>query len=481
MESAQTAGQASQQKEASASRRSLRSVILPALYLLMAVLLAVFSNYANRNGQFRMSRVLAILALLLAVVVCVTLVPRLIQKMRGEGFRTAHTFRVTQRGALYLLTVLAIAFASFNTGNNLLILVLSVLLASLIVSGMVANAMLRKLKVSLNLPAAIHARQKVIFFLSLENLKKRLPTFALHLSGRFSLAGGQGSAEVQETAFPFIPPGGNASLRVDCRFPNRGVYTVERFQVHTSFPFGFFTRGRSMEVQGQVIVYPARIDLDALWMHFPLLREGLRESNRKGLGGSLYNIRPYRSGDMARFVHWKATAKQGQLMVKDFARDEDRPLKVMFSTYLPSRDQESLRCFEDAVSCIASLAERFYLRGRRFSFDSGEYQSVLKGSIGEYEALMQYLSQVAPASRKRLRAYEAEGTAILFAAGKSEQSDGLTCIDYLRLPPLASADADEVSARDEEADKARQEDADDSPESSPTRAVAFKPRPGAGV
>lgn len=220
MASAQTAGQTSAgHKQAYSAKRSLRSVVLPALYLLLAVLLAVFSNYANRNGQFRMSRVLAILALMLAVVVCVTLVPRLIQKMRGEGFRTTQTFRLTQRGALYLLTVLAIAFASFNTGNNLLILVLSVLLASLIVSGMVANAMLRKLKVSLNLPAAIHARQKVIFFLSLENLKKQLPSFALHLGGRFSLAGRpQGSTEVQETSFPFIPPGGNASVRVDCSF-----------------------------------------------------------------------------------------------------------------------------------------------------------------------------------------------------------------------------------------------------------------------
>ncbi|HSR53158.1 MAG TPA: DUF58 domain-containing protein [Acidobacteriota bacterium] len=441
MASAQAVGEPrSQPEDASRQRRQgVRAVILPTLYLLTAVTLAILSNYANRNGQFRMSNVLAILALLLAVVVCLTLIPRLIHKMRGEGFQSSQSFRITQRGGLYLLTVLAIAFASFNTGNNLLILVLSVLLASLIVSGMTANAVLRKLKVSLNLPSSIHARQKVVFFLKLENLKKHLPSFALHLSGRFSTGGTKGgSTEVQTTGFPFIPPGDSSSARVNCVFPSRGVYSVERFQVETTFPFGFFTRRRAMDVQGQIIVYPARVDLDTLWMQFPWLRDGLRESSRKGLGGSLYNIRPYRSGDMARFVHWKATAKQGDLMVKDFARDEDRPLKVIFSTYLPSHDQDSLSRFEDAVSCIASLAEYFHLRGRRFSFDSGEYQSTLTGPVQDYDALMQYLAQVSPAEHRTMRKADAEGSAIVFAAGDTVISEGPVYIDYLQLSPLIS-------------------------------------------
>lgn len=412
-----------------------RRVILPTLYLVISLLLALLSSYARSSGQFNAAGVLAVIALTLAVVVSLTLVPRLWKRVQQDYLQSIRFFRFTRRGLIFTLSVLCIAFASFNTGNNLLILVLSMLLSSMIVSGIVANAVLRRLKVSINLPKNIHARQRVVLILTLENLKRWFPSFALTLQGGFERPSGQDKpeSEVQERAFPFIPPGEKLQLRLDWQFPRRGLYQVDGFYVRTSFPFGFFVRGRKLEVQGGVMVYPALIDLEPVRQTFPRLLEGQVEANEKGIGSSLYNVRPYRSGDRARFVHWKASAKMRRLMVKDFAREEDRPLKVVFSTYLPQRSSRNLQHFESAVSLVASLAELYHLRGHRFTLLCGDFEVSINGHRRDYEALMQFLAQVEPAPRPDLPSRSPAGPSILLAAGESAAWEGASCIDYLRL------------------------------------------------
>ena len=415
---------------------NLRKIIVPTLYLAISLLLALLSSYARSSGQFNAAGVLAVIALILAVVVSLTLVPRLWKRVQQDYLHSIRYFRFTRRGSIFTLSVLCIAFASFNTGNNLLILVLSMLLSSMIVSGMVANAVLRRLKVSINLPKNIHAGQRVVLFLTLENLKKWFPSFALRLQGGFeSPSGKRGSdSEMQERAFPFIPPGEKLRIRLEWQFPRRGLYRVDGFYVRTSFPFGFFVRGRKLEVQGGVVVFPALIDLGPVRHAFPHLLEGQVEANEKGIGSSLYNVRPYRSGDRARFVHWKASAKMNRLMVKDFAREEDRPLNVVFSTYLPDPGRQALQRFESAVSLVASLAEFYHIRGHRFTLLCGDFEVSINGHQRDYETLMQFLAQVEPSSQPKVPLRIPQSPSILLAAGDAAGWEGASRIDYLRLP-----------------------------------------------
>ncbi len=427
-------------KQANGNRQpsgsNLRKILLPTFYLAISLLLAVLSSYARSSGQFNAAGVLAVIALILAVVVSLTLVPRLWKRVQQDYLHSMRFFRFTRRGMIFTLSVLCIAFASFNTGNNLLILVLSMLLSSMIVSGIVANSVLRRLKVSINLPKNIHAGQKVVLFLTLENLKKWFPSYALRLQGGFeSPSGRQDSrSEVAEQAFPFIPPGENLQIRLEWQFPQRGFYRVDGFYVRTSFPFGFFVRGRKLEVQGGVMAFPALINLDPVRHAFPHLLEGQVEAKEKGIGSSLYNVRPYRSGDRARFVHWKASAKLNRLMVKDFAREEDRPLNVVFSTYLPEPSKQALQCFEVAVSLVATLAESYHNRGHRFTLLCGDFEVSLNGNQRDYETMMQFLAQVEHSSRPGIPSRSPQGPSILLAAGDLAGWEGASRIDFLRLP-----------------------------------------------
>lgn len=414
--------------------RAVRELLWSALFLASALLLAFLSTLARNAGQHSAALFLALFSLLLALLIAVTLLPRLLQRVQLDFLDRIRFFRITRRGAFFVLLVAIIAFSTINTGNNLLILVLSLLLASLLVSGMIANLVLYGLKISLNLPESIHAGQKALLFVTLHNLKKRFPSFALQLRGHRQGPGDPEATDFfsRESHFPYVRAGRSVTLKLSFQFRKRGIYPVGGFEVRTSFPFGFFTRGRLLPAEGNIRVYPELVDLKPLFLAHPYL-QGPEEKNRRGLGTSLYNIRDYQRGDDARFVHWKSTAKLGRLMVKDSSQEEETPLRVVLSTHLPQETPQVRQQFEWAVSCVTSLASYYWRRRQSFSFSSGEFQISVNGEREHYEALMDYLAYVGPSQEEKVQVEKIPTPAVLFAAGPPRTGGRILEIDYLNL------------------------------------------------
>ena len=256
------------------------------------------SAYARQGGEFHAAAFLGLVALIFASLLCLTLIPQLLARLR-LGFRSRiHILSLTRRGALFLFLVIGLVFSTMNTGNNLLILVLSFLFAALLVSGLVSDLILQKLTISLSIPEKIHALQNVVCLVTLHNLKRYFPAFALELRSRQEhprVHSDQSDFFVQEKNFPYIRAGENLTLELRCSFRSRGIYPVEGFDIRTSFPFGFFSRRRNLETQGRILVYPALSDLKSLFFLYPHL-QGMDELNQRGFGSSLFNIRQYQDG-----------------------------------------------------------------------------------------------------------------------------------------------------------------------------------------
>ena len=415
--------------------RGVKPFVWPSLLLIAALALAIMSSLARRNGQYYAGAFLAVVALVFAFIVCVTLVPRLLARIQLDFLNSLRFFRFTQRGLFFTLIVFIISFATFNTGNNLLILILAFLLASMIVSGVVANLVLYGLKIRLTVPPRIHVGQKAIFLLTLQNMKKLFPSFALQLKGE-GRVGGQTENDgflMPDRRFPYLRARESLKLRLPCSFGQRGIYSVDGFEIKTTFPFGFFWRGRELDAKGQIIVYPELLELGGLFRRYPR-SHGVHPQNQRGTGSELHNIRHYQEGDTARFVHWKSTAKMGSLMVKELAREEELPLSFLFSTYLPDPSAANLQKFEKAVSYLASLGHYYHQKGHQFCFSSGEFEVTVNGKANSYDELMEYLSQVRPGPRLPLVPPDPKAPCLLFAAGDSVDAvEGTSCVDYLSL------------------------------------------------
>ena len=402
------------------------------LLLALALTLAFTSSLTLRRGQSHVSALLALAALFSAVVSCLVLVPRLAQRFRLDFLDQLRFLRFTGRGAAFLFVVVIIVFAALNTGNNLLYLVVSFLLAAFIVSGLVSNLVLHGLKISLSVPQAIHAQQRALFFVTLENLKRFAPSFALRLKlHRPRKSPSWTPFFLTERLFPYVLPGEKLQLDVPGHFEQRGIYSIEGFEVWTTFPFGFLSRGRKLDASGKLVVYPELLDLDWLMQRHPGLM-GSREIWDRGSGTGLYNIRTYRGGDSTRFVHWKSTAKLSNLMVKDFAREEELPMNLFFFIYLADPDSQRL-AFEKAVSYLASLVRYYSSGGRRFFFQSSEFQ--IKVNVGNKGsgALMEYLARVQPAEKEWSPSKPIPPYSVVFSPERIPGLQGVIQVNYLKL------------------------------------------------
>ena len=109
------------------------------------------------------------------------------------------------------------------------------------------------------------------------------------------------------------------------------------------------------------------------------------------MGSDLYRIREYLPEDSARHVDWKATAKSGALKVREFAREDERRLRVVFDN--PRPGEVPLEAYESMVSLAASITWRMAQEGVMLSFVSQEFEGT--GDVFEF---LTYLATVSPST-----------------------------------------------------------------------------------
>lgn len=383
------------------SRRHAVIEFLAAVFLLgFALLCAIGSELAIDRGDRTLGIALAVVSLLIASCVTFVFVPRLARRIDFSRWNLPQSFRVTREGGLFILVIFLIALAAFNTGNNLLFLILSLSMSMILVSGSAARWTLRALSISLQVPENVYEGERVSVKVSLHNLKRFFPAFSILVedasltrqAGKPASPGGRrprvrwlrrlGLKERQDVQdrsvlrhpayFPVVPPREQRAELVPQFYPRRGRYQLQGFRLSTRFPFGFFRRGERVAASGEILVYPQVRELSD-YLHLLPFLPGRLEGSRPGPGETLYAIRRYQDGDGARLVDWKATAKRGELMVREHAREEETKFCLILDTIIhPGSPPDAAERFERAVSVAASLFEHFCGEGAEMEFVTPE-------------------------------------------------------------------------------------------------------------
>jgi uncharacterized protein (DUF58 family) len=392
----------------------------------LAFVAAVFSTASRESGNLLATLVLASLALLLATAVGLLTVPYLARRVEARRVREALDFEVTKTGAAYALVVLVIGIAALNTGNNLLYIIVAAMLAAIAVSGIASALCLHGLELDLKVPEHIFAAVEVPATICVRNPRKWLASLSisavpiekekskkkwrlvatkfpvppwrpperqwLQLPDRklHRILVNNSSGVFHESAyFPFVPAGTQLQADVRLKFPKRGRYQ-ERFSLSTKFPFAFLVKTRRVALAREVLIYPELTSYEEIIELLPAL-SGKREAYQRGLGADLYRIREYLPEDSARHVDWKATAKSGALKVREFAREDERRLRLVFDN--PSPGAISVQSYERMVSVAATVGWRLAQQGVLLSFVSQDFEVT-----GEVFSFLEYLSAVQPKS-----------------------------------------------------------------------------------
>lgn len=365
---------------------------------------ALFSTVSRDAGHVWATVILASVSLVLATLVGLVTVPYLARRVAVERLRESFDYDVTRAGIVYVLVTLVIGIAALNTGNNLLYIVVAAMLAAILVSGVSSAWVLRGLELDVRLPEYIFAGHPLLGRIVLRNPRCFWPSFSVRVvsARKRRRANRQWKWETTTFAFPynrpperqwlhlpdlrlrrvavvpdppgifqgmayfpFLPAKRERAAELELKFDQRGRYCEDSFGLATRFPFAFLTKTRRVSLAREVVVYPRVEPTDEMLEILPLVR-GEWESFVRGRGTDLYRIREYMPEDSARHVDWKATAKSGSLKVREFAREDERKLSIIFDN--PHARWISAQAYERAVELAASLAWHFASHEAEVSF-----------------------------------------------------------------------------------------------------------------
>jgi uncharacterized protein (DUF58 family) len=364
----------------------------------VALLLALYSGAAAELAHPGLSIASALAALLVATWVAITLVPILAKRtpLRWIGYKME--YKVTREGWIYIAGILVVALAALNTGNNLLFLILASLIAIILMSGILSSITLTGIEMRLELPEHIFAGQPVRALVELQNEKLTLPSFSLRVeAGKTKKAPAVALLETP-VYFPYVPKRERVRQSVPITFARRGAYRQDAFRIVTRFPFGFLQKARRVELRAEALVYPS-VEPSGDFLEILPALQGELESLSKGGGHDLYALRAYVPTDSARHVHWKASARSGSLMVREFTREDDCRVLLVLDPHVSegsglndSSDAIGSERFERAVTLCASLAWHFFERNAQLQFRSAGLETSLASAEENIFAILRHLA-----------------------------------------------------------------------------------------
>lgn len=186
------------------------------------------------------------------------------------------------------------------------------------------------------------------------------------LPGRLDIPVGSGLVDVN---VPFLRPGAVMTETLSVPAYRRGIIPVGPATSVRGDPLGILRRARTWAERNELFVHPHTVAVPSTSAGFIRDLEGRPSTDIVDSDISFHAIREYAPGDSQRHIHWKSTAKTGQLMVRQY--EETRRSKLALVLSRRADEFASEEEFEMAVSVVGSLGVRAIRDGRDIEVVTG--------------------------------------------------------------------------------------------------------------
>ena len=335
------------------SVRDFRNAILGMFVVFGGLGLAIFTLWAHQTGNVRLAGIAAGISLVFVLIILIFVVPPLARNASAEASQMNLPFELTIGGAIIFGLMVIVGFSAWNTGNNLLFLVLSFLAASLIVAFFMGSACLKRLDVKMRFPETIFAEEPTPILVSLHNRKRIFPTFSVIAEVRGRAREKSILADEMKELLPakwaeklmrppiikhtldyfvYVPRRDEIENKAEHIFQKRGRFIIKDFELSTRFPFGFFRHRRRLSAkEAEIVIFPKLVSIEKEIEDLPL-EVGKLVANKRGMGQDLLALRDYQPMDDLRRVDWKATARTNRLIIREFSAEDDKRITIFFDT-----------------------------------------------------------------------------------------------------------------------------------------------------
>ena len=205
-----------------------------------------------------------------------------------------------------------------------------------------------------------------------------------------------GGRRVARFLVPPMAPGETAEAAYRLPTGRRGIYSVGPLTISVTDPFGVAEATVTAAGMDRFVVYP-RVE-DVLPVPGSSTREarmGSSQASRVPVGLDFFALRQYEVGDDLRRVHWRSTARTGELMLRQDEMPWESRSTVLLDTRAATHQGES---FERAVEVAASLVTAVCRGRRQVRFLTTGGTEIRSTGRERYPNIMEYLAAAAPDS-----------------------------------------------------------------------------------
>ena len=189
---------------------------------------------------------------------------------------------------------------------------------------------------------------------------------------------------------PPLAPGESADAAYRLPTVRRGVYQVGPLTLSVHDAFGVIETGLTLAGEDRFVVYP-KVE-DVLPLPGAASREarmGSMQASRVPVGLDFFGLREYEVGDDLRRVHWRSTARTGELMLRQDEMPWESRSTILLDTRPSTHQGES---FERAVEIAASLAAAMCRGRRQVRFVTTGGFDIRSSGGDRYPQIMEYLA-----------------------------------------------------------------------------------------
>ncbi len=279
---------------------------------------------------------------------------RFLQWLLFQRLGALQSASLSLRGAFFLFGTTLIGLASIDAGINLLLMVFGLCLGAVLMSGFIGWRSLRQLSVQRIAPDGTTAGQPFEIRYAVRNHSRWGAVRNLHI---LDVVERGAVLSAPEAYVAFLRPGESLIVTVPIAARSRGRVRLSSIRCTTTFPFGIFAKSVTMRLEHEILVFPklGRLVGD--------VRPATRAADASQSGGAIasikgeeefYGVREYRAGDNPRRIHWRQSARTGQLMVREMTKTRDHKFWCVLSTRVNPKEPTDLQRLESAISAAAT-------------------------------------------------------------------------------------------------------------------------------
>jgi uncharacterized protein (DUF58 family) len=330
--------------------------------------------------------------------------------------RTRRRVAFTREGWSFVAILAFVVFGSILRQINLLVMLASMMIPALLFNWRMVISMIRRLGVKHSVAPWVFAGQTTVVELEVQNQSKTFTAWNVLLTDSLRRVGpwdDETPSRTIDLVAVSVEPQHQTHISYRCSFGERGIYRLGPVVVSCQYPFGLVSAWFQQLDTTELYVAPRLGQLEPTWnKRLDALAVGLASAARRRgwLPDEFYGLRNWQQGDTTRAIHWRSTAKRGQLVVKQFDQPTDRDFALALDLFVPAHsDSDTHEATELAASFVATVMSRinYAIHGRMAVAICGAQSRLFTNQVGgEFvRSVMQELAIVQPSMQPEIAQY----------------------------------------------------------------------------